>query len=129
MNPFCSTNTDTRYIHTYLYLLQQNLCRGRFDRSQVVCRRKEKKGRAKVIAIKSCGWVLFYETQFVIGLVMDWFRLYEFRVHFMTILSNVWFIKIWTIHTLSLWLYYDFFGKSSFHIANFSCQDLWYEVY
>ena len=42
---------------------------------------------------------------------------------------NVWFIKIRTIHKLSLWLYYDFFGKSSFHIANFSCQDLWNEVY
>ena len=37
---------------------------------------------------------------------------------------NVWSIKIRTIHKLSLWLYYDFFGKSSFHIANFSCQDL-----
>ena len=38
--------------------------------------------------------------------------------------SNVWSIKIRTIHKLSLWLYNDFFGKSSFHIANFSCQDL-----
>ena len=27
---------------------------------------------------------------------------------------NIWFIKIRTIHKLSLWLYYDFFGKSSF---------------
>ena len=43
--------------------------------------------------------------------------------------SNVWFIKIWTIHRLSLWLYYDFYGKSSFHIVNFSCQDLENEVY
>ena len=34
--------------------------------------------------------------------------------------TNVWSIKIRTIHKLSLWLYYDFFGKSSFHIANFS---------
>ena len=37
---------------------------------------------------------------------------------------NVWSIKNQTIHKLSLWLYYNFFGKSSFHIANFSCQDL-----
>ena len=39
-------------------------------------------------------------------------------------LLNVWSIKIRTIHKLSLLLYYDFFGKSSFHIASFSSQDL-----
>ena len=37
--------------------------------------------------------------------------------------------KIRTIHKLCLWLYYDFFGKSSIHIANCSCQDLQNEKY
>ena len=31
--------------------------------------------------------------------------------------------------TLSLWLYYGFFGKFLFHIANFSCQDLILKVF
>ena len=39
--------------------------------------------------------------------------------------TNVWSIKIRTVNKLSLWLYYDFCCKSSFHIANFACQDLY----
>ena len=35
---------------------------------------------------------------------------------------KVWSIKIWTIQKLSLQLYYNFFGKFSFHITNLSCR-------
>ena len=40
---------------------------------------------------------------------------------FVNLPLNVWFINIRTIHKLSLCLYYDRFGKSSFPTANFSC--------
>ena len=42
--------------------------------------------------------------------------------------SNVLSIKIRAIHKRSLWLYYEFFGKSSFYTANCSCQGLWNKV-
>ena len=43
---------------------------------------------------------------------------------FVYLICKVCFIKIRTTYKLSLWLYYGFFGKFLFHIANFSCQDL-----
>ena len=53
-----------------------------------------------------------------------------FDTQYTVILQNkVRFIKTVTTLTLSLWLLYDVFGRSIFHIANCLCQDLENEVY
>ena len=80
-----------------VYLQEAPACSGKsifgscwkWDKRQILCRKVQHLANKLLIFLQFAYWIFTY--------------------------LNVWSIKIHTIHKLSLWLYYNFFGK--FHIS------------